>query len=270
MTRRDADPPAATTSRQHGAMTVLSTGGESIGEQSIGGKADLSDGSPTYVQPLTLTYAHGLRGKTLKDWDTERDLAFGLADHLGISRLGHVHHWEVGGARLRVEVALVDDSLRWSVRILDGWPTSPPRRTLALHEAFAIQTTGRFRKLSAPEASRWKLRMLVELRSVDPVPVQLAALPAGAPDTAHLVWREVDYLLGIRRLTEALGTPFPLSAPWLAEWSGGRLAQKEAIAGRVWLDRHRFLVRDGQLPGRSGGRPLTLWQAVDPDTGSVA
>ena len=111
--------------------------------------------------------------------------------------------------------------------------------------------------------------MLVELGFLAPAAFAFPRLPAGAPDTAKSVWHEVEYLLRIRRLTDLSGTTFPLVATWLAEWSGGRVSEKETIAGRLWLDRHGYLCRSGQQQGRGGGKPMNLWRAVDPKSGAA-
>ena len=145
------------------------------------------------------------------------------------------------------------------MRILEGWPSAAPRRTLALLEAFTISVTGKLQTVRGPNATRWKLRLLVEAAIIEAAPIMLPDLPASAPGSVVRVWPEIRYLLSIRGLNEPPGSPFPLSAPWFAGWTGGRLTESGIVAAKGWLEAHGFLLRAGESPSRGGGKPTVLW-----------
>ena len=228
------------------------TGG-SIGEVS-------SRRSPTYgtTGSPTSERVSDLRGDALRAYDERDDLAEWLGASLGI-RPGHDSVWSPGTQCLRVRLEVDDASRRWVMRILEGWPSAPPRRTLAVHEAYAISVTRTLQTVRGPNATRWKLRLLVTAGILEPAPVTLPDLPSSAPESACRVWAEVGYLVSLRGLNELPGAPFPLSAPWLHQWTGGRLTESGIVAGKRWLEDHGLLVRVGETPSRRGGKPTVLW-----------
>jgi hypothetical protein len=220
----------------------------------------------------------------LRAFDTRRDVAVALAKIIGVERLGHNCTWLVGSQRLTVCIQVDGRTGRWVVTVIEGWPESGrPRKTLALHEAYAAFATGKLTRPVGPERERtkakwdsleaalFKLRFLERAGSVERPNLSFPAIPATAPESARKVWQHIHYLLRLRQLGDFFPPEFPLSGWWLADiWSrGGRalLTESEAINGRRWLEAHGYLRRVGNRPSRGGGRPTILWVAVDPATG---
>jgi hypothetical protein len=226
-------------------------------------------GGPTYGATGSPTYEQDGQGDRLRAFDERRDVAEAVADLLGL-RLNSDCTWQPGGHGIRVRIEVEEDSRRWSLRILDGWPTAAPRRSLALHEAFAFAWASRYRKLGRAEATRWHWKMLVEAGIVERPKTKLPALPPDAPPSAVAVWREVEDLIAIRSLDNRDGSSaFPLSAPWLVGWSGGKLRESEAISGKRWLKSHHRLVEVGSAPNHRGGKPTAIWEVVSERPGDA-
>ena len=168
----------------------------------------------------------------------------------------------IGSATLELMLWL-DYGGRWIWLIRSGWPAAEKRRSLCHAELYAAWWIGGLRLFEGPELARYKLKMLVDLGLQVVSPVVLAALPATAPQAAQSVWRELASYLAIRRLCEDENEPFPLTAPWFADWT--RLDENEVRAGRAWLDNNRYLLRVGDAPSRFPKRTI-LWQTSDGST----
>lgn len=195
-----------------------------------------------------------LRGQALADRDDSRELAVFVCERAGLTgAVDRRQTWRVGEHELLVALKL-DERYRYYLRVLSGWPNVPARRGLKLGHVFAIAVTGDLRELKGPERARWKLRALVEAGLVELPAVSLRALPERAPDAARRTWDAVRHLAAIRAITDGTG-PLPLSAPWLAKWSG--LDESVLRSGKRWLENEGYLRRAGEVARKP--KPLILW-----------
>ena len=196
-----------------------------------------------------------LAGSDLTNWDRHPAFVRDVASLLGISdHERQVSYFQAGDHQLAVALWRDFDGY-WKVRIRGGWPTKPRRKVLTLAELYAASITGKARTLKKPEHARFKMRLLIALGREQPAEVHLPALPATAPRETKAVWEALPEYLGVRWRLEEHGSPFPLSAPWFADWSG--LTEWTVGQGKLWLRENGFLVWAGQAPGR--GRPTDLW-----------
>jgi hypothetical protein len=196
----------------------------------------------------------------LTQFDREAELARDVARKIGISGEEHTQSILTVGEHRLVVTPWCDFDRLWKVRVLKGWrekSKEEPRKVLTLAETYAIWVTQTLRSLSDAEHALFKLRMLVELGRVNPVAVQLAVLPAGAPPSAVALWSELASLLGIRWLTVSPDAPFPLSVPWFSKWSC--LSEATVREGKRWLSSHGFLNLAGDARSRRG-KPTQLWK----------
>jgi hypothetical protein len=218
----------------------------------------------TYAnRETTTTYANederGLRGADLEAFDSRSDFGCWVVERAGLrmdagGQLEQV--WRVGAVELVVSVWL-DRGYQYVVLVRAGWPEHPAPKSLTLAEVFAITETRQVRQLRGPEMARWKLRALAEAGLVTPPPVSPPPIPADAPPHAHTFRHVLERLLAIRRLTEAAGTPLPLSVPFLANWSG-RPAD-ELQRGKYWYAKRRLIEKAGTVHvGKP--KPLQLWR----------
>lgn len=188
----------------------------------------------------------------LSRWDTDDDFALAIAKLVGIERWTIPTRCRVGDLPLTLSLERRPD-LKSYFKVHN--PVAP-RRTLALHEAYAATRTGIFRTYRGPEARRWKLRALVELGFKKPAEVHLPQ-PQNAPANVRRLWQAIMDLLAIRWLEEPTGSPFVLSAPWFSTWSG--LPVTTIRIGKLWLERNEYVERAGFCPG-SFGKPAILWR----------
>lgn len=228
-----------------------------VGVAKVGSVGDGS--SPTFARcdPTDPTFATSRRFD-LPAFDRDPRVAASVCRLLGLSPgEGERSVLEAGDDRVLVSLWHDQNNL-FKLRVLDGWPSSPRRKVLALVEAFFAQTTGLLvARLPGPTMARWKLRMLVEVGQLRPAAVILPTLPPTAPSDAVETWSAIAHLLAIRRIEEPPASPIPLVAPMLSQWSG--LSEARVRRGKFWLERRGALVKAGTEPSGYPGRPTQLW-----------
>ena len=218
---------------------------------------------PPLVPPLRS--GGGLHGEALAAYDKEAAFAAFVLGEAGLElALGRRQPWLIGELELAVEV-WVDERDFYVVGLLDGWPHEVRRQhgkapaSLALAELFATSWAGTPCLPGRSELSRWKRRALLQAGIVTRPAVALPALDDGAPVHARETWEGIGELVAVRALTEQVGDPVPLSAPFLSRWCP--LERHAVRRGKTWLENRGFIERAGE--GEFGHpRRCLLWSVV--------
>ena len=88
---------------------------------------------------------------------------------------------------------------------------------LSLAEVRASRAYGVVRRLRAPEASRWYLRLFWEAGHLEPVDVEMPWFPDGVPPAVRIVAEGFRLLLGLRWL-RGFGEPTVFTRKFAAAW----------------------------------------------------
>lgn len=104
---------------------------------------------------------------------------------------------------------------------------------LTLAQVRAAQGYGAVQELRGPEAARWYDRLFFEAGILKPEPVPLPSLPSDARMPVVLARQGFGLLLGLRWLTEPVGTPTPFARSFISGWCG--LAPSTAERAKVEL-----------------------------------
>ena len=205
---------------------------------------------------------------TLEAFDSRPEFGSFVMERAGlIAKVGERQLWRVGDHELTVRLHLDHDRVLYVVLVLAGWPTHPAPRSLCLADLYAIAITGEFRSFNKPERHRFKLRALIESGLIDAPMLQFRPLDPAAPAAAAQTWNAIVDLTTTRHADGDTG-PMPLVAPWLAKAYG--LDEDTIRAGKTWLERHNFITRDGDTPGKFGKKTILWAVALSPPASSPA
>jgi hypothetical protein len=127
---------------------------------------------------------------------------------------------------------------------------------LRLCDVRAALSTGKVRWLRSGEAALWYLRLWFEARLIQPVPLELPALPTEANAGLIAVAEGFSLLVGLRRLTGDT-KPTPFAYRFIGPWCG--LPERSASRALRELVRGGVIACVGELPN-GGMRPTLLYE----------
>lgn len=209
-----------------------------------------------------------LHGQELRDWDRDPEFAEHVHRYIGLWFVQDERQtWRLGELELDV-ASQVDKRGYFILQIHEGWPLMPARKELCLAEMYAMHTVGRAcSRVGHAAQARWKRRAMIEAGILAEPIVTLAELPNAATADATLVQHLAYQLLLARRVVngygepvEPVGTPIPLSAPFLTGWGGAGTDENAIRRGKMWLEKQRFIWQVDSIPGVGARKPTTLWR----------